>query len=76
MESGSMARILLLMIRLKRSKKSVLALIRMMSVTFDLFIWLFACEFVCKGTKKLRVRNEELGVFLTFVGKKNDYGER
>ena len=70
MESGSMARMLLLMIRLKRSKKSVLALIRMMSerskksvlalirmmsVTFDLFIWLFACEFVCKGKKKLRV---------------------
>ena len=54
MESGSMARMLLLMIRLKRSKKSALALIRMMSVTFDLFIWLFACEFVCKGKKKVK----------------------
>lgn len=76
MESGSIARILLLMIRPKRSEKSVLELMRMMSATFDLFILLFACEFVCKDTKKLRVRNEELGVFLTFVGKKNDYGER
>ena len=54
MESGSMARMLLLMIRLKRSKKSALALIRMMSVTFDLFIWIFACEFVCKGKKKVK----------------------
>ena len=54
MESGSMARMLLLMIRLKRSKRSALALIRMMSVTFDLFIWLFVCEFVCKGKKKVK----------------------
>lgn len=76
MESGSIARMLLLMIRHKKSEKSVLVLIRMMSVTFDLFILLFVCEFVCKDTKKLRVRNEELGVFLTFVGKKNEYGER